>query len=94
MKSKVTTWKSNDKWIFKKDCTIENTSKKRLSITTDDMTIEEIPAPDNTKQIWKKGEVNKEGYFTLENESSKKFLTALAVSTNDFETSGTENRKK
>ena len=58
------------------------------------MTIEEIPAPDNTKQIWKKGEINKEGYFTIMNERSKKFLTAPAVSTNDFETSGTENRKK
>ena len=58
------------------------------------MTIEEIPAPDNTKQIWKKGEDNKEGYFTLMNERSEKFLTAVAVSTNDFETSGTENRKK
>ena len=58
------------------------------------MTIEEILAPDNTKQIWKKGEVNKEGYFTLENESSKKCLTAVSVSTNAFETSGKEYQKK
>ena len=58
------------------------------------MTIEEIPAPDNTEQKWKKGEVNKEGYFTLENERSKKCLTAVAVSTNAFETSGKEYQKK
>ena len=36
------------------------------------MTIEEIPSLDNIKQIWKKGNVNKEGYFTLMN----KYLTA------------------
>ena len=83
---------SSDKWILRNDGTIENTSKKRLSITTDDMTIEEIPAPNDTKQIWKKGEVNKEGYFTLMNERSKKFLTAVAVSTNNLGTSGMENR--
>ena len=88
----VPTWNSNGKWIFKNDGTIENTSKKRLSITADDTTMEEIPAPDNTKQIWKKGDVNKEGYFTLMNESSEKYLTA--VSTNAFETCGMENRKK
>jgi hypothetical protein len=86
------TWNSNGKWIFKNDGTIENTTKKRLSITADDTTIEEIPAPDNTKQIWKKGDVNKEGYFTLMNESSEKYLTA--VSTNAFETCGTKNQKK
>ena len=93
MKSKVPTWNSNDKWIFKNegsenDGTIENTSKKRLSITADDMTIEEIPSSDNTKQIWKKGVVNKEGYFTLMNESSEKYLTA--VSANPLETCSTE----
>ena len=87
-------WKSNDQWIDKNDGTIENTSKKRLSITTNDMTIEEIPALDDIKQIWKKVEVSKEGYFTLMNERSKKFLTAVAVSTNDFETSGMKNQKK
>lgn len=93
MKSKVPTWNSNDKWIFNdNDGTIENTSKKRLSITADDMTIEEIPSPDNTKQIWKKGDIDKEGYFTLKNESSEKYLTA--VSTNDLETCGTKNQKK
>jgi hypothetical protein len=86
--------KSNDTWIDKNDGTIENTSKKRLSITTDDMTIEEIPALDDIKQIWKKVEVSKEGYFTLMNERSKKFLTAVPVSTNDFETSGMKNQKK
>ena len=93
MKSKVPTWNSNDKWIFNgNDGTIENTSKKRLSITADDMTIEEIPSLDNTKQIWKKGDIDKEGYFTLKNESSEKYLTA--VSTNDLETCGTKNQKK
>ena len=88
MKSKVPTWNSNNKWIFKN----EGSEKKRLSITADDMTIEEIPSPDNTKQIWKKGNVNKEGYFTLMNESSEKYLTA--VSANDLETCGTKNQKK
>ena len=93
MKSKVPTWNSNDKWIFNdNDGTIENTSKKRLSITADDMTIEEIPSLDNTKQNWKKGDVDNEGYFTLMNESSEKYLTA--VSTNDLETCGTKNQKK
>ena len=90
MKSKVRTWNSNDKWIFNdNDGTIENTSKKRLSITADDMTIEEIPSSDNTKQIWKKGVVNKEGCFTLMNESSEKYLTA--VSANDLGTCSMEN---
>ena len=56
------------------------------------MTIEEIPSLDNTKQIWKKGDIDKEGYFTLKNESSEKYLTA--VSTNDLETCGTKNQKK
>ena len=88
MKSKVPTWNSNNKWIFKN----EGSEKKRLSITADDMTIEEIPSLDNTKQIWKKGDIDKEGYFTLKNESSEKYLTA--VSTNDLETCGTKNQKK
>ena len=56
------------------------------------MTIEEIPSLDNTKQIWKKGVVDKEGYFTLKNESSEKYLTA--VSANDLETCGRKNKNK
>ena len=72
-------------WIFKpKDddlIYIENTSKaKVLGATSDGKVIQECLVEGKADQLWKKGESDAEGYFTLQNSREPKVLTAISES--------------
>ena len=78
-------------WIFKpKDdyyyhydglIYIENTSKtKILGATSDGKVILEDFEEGKSKQVWKKGELDAEDYYTLENSGVPKVLTAISES--------------
>ena len=72
---------SHDKWKFKPKgdlIYIENSSKaKVLGAVGDGEVILEDLEEDKAEQLWKKGESNAEGYFTLENSKVPKFITWL-----------------
>ena len=74
-------WKPNEKWKLKPSGNafyVENIlEKKVLGIKDGNTRTEE--AQNTAKQLWKKGEVNKEGYFILTNLSSKQILTANSL---------------
>ena len=76
-------WKPNEKWNLKSSENsfyVENAlDKKVLEITDGNTKIGEAFPQSTTKQLWKKGEVNKEGYFILTNLSSKQILTANSL---------------
>ena len=85
LENKEGVWKSDDLWIFKpKDddlIYIENTSKaKFLGATRDGKVILEDFEEGKADQLWRKGELDAEGYFTLENSGVPKFLTAISES--------------
>ena len=72
-------------WIFKpKDddlIYIENTSKaKVLGATSDGKVIQEFLVEGKADQLWKKGEPDAEGYFTLQNSGGPNVLTAISES--------------
>ena len=72
-------------WIFKpKDddlIYIENASKaKVLGATSDGKVILEDFEGGNAHQLWKKGELDAEDYFILENSEVSKVLTAISES--------------
>ena len=72
-------------WIFKsKDddfIYINNTSKtKVLGATSDGKVIFEDLEEGKARQLWKKGELDAEDYFTLENSGVSKVLTAISES--------------
>ena len=71
-------WQSNEKWKFKTKGSllyIENISSKKILTVGDDNNVNEKPLIKNgTRQMWTKGVVNSEGYFTLQN--SQKVMTA------------------
>ena len=84
--SKANSWQSGDEWKFKPvekeagKIYIENTSKVKVLATPDDYRlIEETFNKQNARQKWKKGPAIGEGFFTLENISSQKFLTASST---------------
>ena len=85
LKDKAGLLKSVDSWIFKtKDddlIYIENTSKtKVLGATRDGKVIQEFLVEGKADQLWKKGELDAEDYFTLENSGVPKVLTAISES--------------
>ena len=72
-------------WIFKpKDddlIYIENTSKaKVLGATSDGKVILEDFEEGKAHQLWKKGELDAEEYFTLKNSEVPKLITAITSS--------------
>ena len=76
-------WSSDDEWIFNQTKNgliyIENISKaKRLGTTNDSKVILEDLKEDRAGQLWKKGERNADGYFTLENHKVPKIMTAIS----------------
>ena len=75
-------WKSNDMWNFtiKEELIyVENINETKVWGTTNDgKVILEIFEEDKAEQLWKKGEPNAEGYFTLENYKASKVLTATS----------------
>ena len=85
LQNKEGLWKSNDLWKFKTNTDdliyIENTSKTKVWAITDyNNVILEDFEEDNAKQLWKKGESDAEGYFTLENSEVTKLFTAISSS--------------
>ena len=98
LKNKANLWNSDDEWKIKmKDMMIcvENTNKNKvLGITQHfgelSKVIEEDFVEGNTKQLWKKGKPNAEGYFTLENYGLRRTLTA--TSANSLEIRGKSQR--
>ena len=84
LENKEGLWTSDDLWNFKsKNNTfffyIENTSKtKVLEATSDGKVIQEDFVEDKADQLWKKGEADAEGYFTLQNSGEPKVLTAIS----------------
>ena len=85
-------WKSDDLWIFKikRDdmIYIENTSKaKVLEATSDGKVIQELLVEGKADQLWKKGEPNAEGYFTLRH-SGKPWKVLTAISESSLEIKG------
>ena len=85
LKNKTGIWKSDDLWIFKTEeddlIYIENTSNKKvLEATSDGKVIQEFLVEGKADQLWKKGEPDAEGYFTLQNSGEPKVLTAISES--------------
>merc|ERR1719362_410600 len=85
LENKEGVWKSDDSWIFKpKDddlIYIENISNtKVLGATSDGKVILEDFEEGKAHQLWKKGELDAEDYFTLENSGVPKVLTAISES--------------
>ena len=78
----MTMWDNFDKWNFKtKDdlIYIENSSERKvLEVLRYGSVILKNFKEDKAEQLWKKGEPNAEGYFTLENYKVPKVLTAIA----------------
>jgi hypothetical protein len=75
-------WNSSDMWNFTPKqgwICIENIDKTKVwGIANDTKVILENFEEDNDGQLWKKGEPNDEGYFTLENFQVSKFVTAAS----------------
>ena len=84
LKTKGGLWISDEEWNFKtKDdlIYIENISNtKVLGTTIDGEVILEDFEEDKPEQLWKKGEPNSEGYFTLESSKVPKVMTAVLSS--------------
>ena len=83
LKNKAGLWKSVDSWNFKpKDdelIYIENTSETKV-LGANAKTGKVIPEDfkeGKKHQLWKKGALDAEDYFTLENSGVPKFLTAI-----------------
>ena len=90
--NKTTNWQRGQKWNFKPvekeggkiekeggKIYIEKTlNDKVLATSTDWQLTEEAFDKQNDRQKWKKGTEDEEGFFTLENVSSEKFLTATS----------------
>ena len=77
---KANIWKSEDTWSLEtfEDLlvSIENTSKNRILGAINN---EVILLQENVGQMWRRGPINDEGYFTLTHLSSGKLLTAKYV---------------
>ena len=84
LKNEAGLWKSVDSWIFKtKDniSIIENISKRKvLGATSGGKVIQEVFVAGKADQLWKKGEPDAKGYFTLENSGVPKVITAISES--------------
>ena len=60
---------------------IENTSKtKVLGATSDGKVIQEVFVAGKADQLWKIGEPDAKGYFTLQNSEVPKVITAISES--------------
>ena len=87
LQNKAKIWLSDEftnSWVFKTKTNliyIENiVSKKVLGTTNDGKVIPEDYKEGKAQQLWKKGEPNAEGYFTLKNSKEAKIMTAISSS--------------
>ena len=88
-------WESNEKWVFKRQTIdllyIENISTKKVLGVTNDLVTQEDYVKGKAQQLWKKGEPNTEGFFTLGNFNESKLMTA--ISTSDLQIKGNITHK-
>ena len=90
--NKADIWESTDAWnlIPNEEGTmyfITNTSDNDLVLArSNNGVIPKLKSLHDDKQLWIKGEDDADGFFTLENVDSAKFLTATSAS--DLETKG------
>ena len=82
LQNKAKIWKSDEKWVFKYKTDliyIENIStKKVLGSTKDGKVSPENYEEGKAEQLWKKGELDAEEYFTLENYGAPGVLNAIS----------------
>ena len=82
--NKANIWISSENWTFtSKDefILIENISvNKTLATTIDGKVVQEDFEADKSEQLWTKGELDTEGYFTLEISNVTKVLTVISES--------------
>ena len=92
--NKANTWKTNDEWSFTPQGAmiyINNTTKNTvLGTAYGDQVIQESFVKDEPGQLWEKGSVNDEGYFTIKNSMSSKSITAISRSS--LKTKGAHNK--
>ena len=75
-------WASTDKWSFIPEggmIYIQNTSTNNVLEVNGTDVIPEVKEENKLGQQWSKGKENAEGYFTLENFTGTKFLTATSM---------------
>ena len=88
-------WVSDEKWVFKTKTNliyIENIkTKKVLESKNDGKVSQEDYEEGKAQQLWKKGDPNAEGYFTLKNSKEPKLMTA--ISTSDLQIKGNITHK-
>ena len=84
LQNKDKIWVSDENWVFKTKTDliyIENIlTKKVLGSTNDGKVRQEDYEEGKAQQLWKKGEPNAEGYFTLENFNRTEIMTAVSSS--------------
>jgi len=86
LKNKANFWTSNDKWsenfLTKRKLTFIKNISKHTTFTakSDGKVIQEDFEGISSVDLWKKGEPDNEGYFTLEHHKITKFLTAVSKS--------------
>ena len=86
MKNQSGKFKSNKKWYLKKEgktlyCIKNLTNSTVLGINHLGEVIEEEFVKEKAGQLWKKGKLNIEGYYTLENPEASKVLTCNSNNT-------------
>ena len=84
LKNKAKFWTSNDKWsenrVRNKLTFIKNISKQTtFSTKSDGKVIHKDYEGISSVELWKKGEPDTEGYFTLEHHKVTKFLSAISA---------------
>ena len=91
--NKANVWQTNDEWSFTPQGAmiyINNTTKNMvLGTAYGDQVIQESFVKDEPGQLWEKGSVNDEGYFTIKNSMSSKSITAFSSSI--LKTKGDQN---
>ena len=85
LQNKLKFWTSDEEWNFKtKDDSViyvENISKtKVLGTSSDGEVILEDFEESKVQQLWKKGKINAEGFFTLQNSTIPMLMTAISSS--------------
>ena len=92
LQNKDQIWMSDDEWVLRTKTNliyIENAlTKKVLGTTNECQVIPEDYQEGKTQQLWKKGEPNAEGYFTLENSNVTKIMTANYLSSSILQIKG------
>ena len=92
LQNKEGLWISDEEWNFitKDDLVyVENISKAKVLVTTNEgeVVLEDFEE-DKKELLWKKGEPNDEGYFTLENTEVSKVMTATSSTSLELEAEG------